>query len=141
MKDQNCRIIKFVSHNMRGWGSDGNEVTADLRNPKYSFVLVQESKHRGDDDPRIEDPSSRFVAYQTSNFDPSDADSKPKGGIITYVNCSVKAETEVLAKCKDYIATRTGKLILINCYLPCDGCTSNRIRYAKAVNELIAIIK
>lgn len=126
---------------MGGWGIDGDQVTADLRQPNYSFVLVQESKHRGDGDPKIEDSSGRFIAYQTSNFNANDSDAVPKGGIITYVNSSVKADTEVVAKCKDYIATKTGNLIIINCYLPCDGCTVNRKRYAKAVDEIIAIVK
>lgn len=127
---------------MGGWGSDGNIIVSDLRKPQYSFVLVQESKHRGEGDPRIEDPSSRFVAYHTSTFDPNDSDSVPKGGIITYVNCLVKAETTVVSKCDDYIATKTGNLIIINCYLPCEnGTASNRKRYAKAIDEIISIIK
>ena len=81
---------------MGGWGSDGNIIVSDLRKPQYSFVLVQESKHRGEGDPRIEDPSSRFVAYHTSTFDPNDRDSVPKGGIITYVKVLLQIQFRLI---------------------------------------------
>jgi hypothetical protein len=61
-------------------------------------------------------------------------------GIITYVNNRIDSPTTIVKKCSEYLITRTGNLVVINCYLPQQGRFHTDHRYTDAIDEIIEVV-
>ena len=55
------------------------------------------------------------------------------------MNNRIQNTTEVLKKCDEYLVTCTGKLVIMNCYLPQQGRFWVDHRYTEAIDELIEL--
>ena len=63
-----------------------------------------------------------------------------KGGVVTYVNVKIVQDTIVYRKEKEFLITITGKLVIVNVYLPQagryqDGC------YEHAVSQIYSAVE
>ena len=66
----------------------------------------------------IYDSTGKYLTYHSSAVDESAPDAKRTGGIITYIRADHAVGTVVYKKTTRYLATITGKIVNINCYLP-----------------------
>ena len=105
----------------------------------YSFIFIQESHHLPSSKD-IFDPQNRYLTFHASAIDESEHVTCRKGGIITYVNTKISAETIVHSSSKSYLITITGNLVCINVYLPQRNLFKNG-EYSNAVGDIISIVE
>ena len=104
----------LLTANLSGFRSD---IVEGLLKGGFSFLFLQET-HHFESSKFIFDSSNMYKTFHVSSMDEGEPNLAHVGGIVTYVNNDIVTPTEVVAKCKYYLITCTGKLVCVNVYLP-----------------------
>ena len=104
----------MLTANLSGFRSD---IVEGLLRGGFSFLFLQET-HHFESSKFIFDSSNMYKTFHVSSMDEGEPNLAHVGGIVIYVNNDIVTPTEVVAKCKYYLITCTGKLVCVNVYLP-----------------------
>jgi len=125
-----------LSHNFTGWKE---EIVQGFLNKEPSFLFCQETWHLPSNKKIYIDPK-KYICKESSGMDENQPSRVKKGGLITYVSTKIPFETVVVRKTYEYLITKTGKVVAINCYMP-QAQLANNGRYNEVVAEIIAEVE
>ena len=100
----------LLTHNLSGFRSD---IVEGLLREGFSFLFLQET-HHFNSSKDLFDKSNRYKTFHVSSMNEHESNHAHVGGLVTYVSNDSVTNTEVLASCKHYLITITGKLVCIN---------------------------
>ena len=129
-------IHTLLVHNCSGFNK--NQIL-DFMQADFSFIFIQETHHLPSSKD-IYDSTNRYLTFHASAVDENVHVTCRTGGIITYVNTKILAQTTIHSSSKSFLATITGNLVCINVYLPQRNLHGNG-EYDNAVGDIIAIVE
>ena len=122
----------LLTHNLSGFRSD---IVEGLLREGFSFLFLQET-HHFESSKDLFDRSNRYKTFHVSSMNEQESNHAHVGGLVTYVSNDIVTNTEVLASCKHYLITITGKLVCINVYLPHANHPDGIEAYDRALGEI-----